>query len=70
MKKPHQGARFIWARNRSAAGRGADPMPQIIHDDVGISHLEIVASIPLTGTYERTIDDLVALYPPPEVERL
>lgn len=61
--------KFVWARNRNAAGRGSDPMPQIIHGDVGVSHLEIVASHPLPdGMVERlSIDSIVQLYPAPEV---
>jgi hypothetical protein len=68
--------RFIWARNRNAAGRGSDPMPQIIYDDVGVSHLEIVAShdivdhdfIDYTHTHGLTINALASVHPAPRVE--
>lgn len=63
-------SRFIWARNRNAAGRGSDPTPQIIHDDVGVSHLEIVASHPVHDSSLYSIDMLIVIYPPPQVERL
>jgi hypothetical protein len=58
---------FIWARNRNANGRGSDPMPQLVHDDVGCAHLEIVASAPVTDT-SLTIDNLCVLHPAPMVE--
>ncbi|MGY3278174.1 hypothetical protein [Bradyrhizobium sp. S3.7.6] len=64
--------RFVWVRNRNAAGPGRDPMPQLIFEDVAVSHLEIVA--------EHVIDDrftdnagtihlatLIAVFPAPEI---
>jgi len=64
--------RFIWARNRNANGHGNDPMPQIIYQDVGVSHLEIVASHPIwPGIVSMSLPDinsLIAIFPAPEVE--
>lgn len=62
--------KFIWARNRNANGRGSDPMPQLVHDDVGVAHLEIVAQHVIPDyVIERRIDNLCVLYPaPPLVE--
>jgi len=69
MAKESTGRRFIWARNRNANGHGNDPMPQIIYQDVGVSHLEIVSSVTITHVDQRlTIDWLAAMYPAPEVE--
>lgn len=60
--------RFVWARNRNAAGRGSDPMPQIIHEAVGVSHLEIVAEHAIVHATEwMGINELAKLYPAPEV---
>jgi hypothetical protein len=60
---------FAWVRNRSAAGRGSDPMPVILHDDVGLAGLEIVATHRIS-VGPHTIDYLVSVFPAPEVERL
>lgn len=63
-------ARLVYARNRFASGRGNDPMAQVIHDEVCVAHLEIVASHELPdGLAERlTLNSLTRLYPPPMVE--
>lgn len=63
-------ARLVYARNRNAAGRGHDPMAQVIHDEVCVAHLEIVASHELPeGLAERlTMTSLIRLYPPPMVD--
>jgi hypothetical protein len=58
--------RFVWARNRNAAGRGRDPMPQIIHENVGCAHLEIVAEHDIPDfVIDRRIDALVNIFPAP-----
>jgi hypothetical protein len=50
---------FIWARNRNANGRGSDPMPQLIHQDVGCAHLEIVASVPVIDASHQSTADVL-----------
>jgi hypothetical protein len=62
-------ARFVWARNRNAAGVMPDPMPQLIYENVGVSHLEIVAEhkIDTAISGAASIDFLAKMYPAPEV---
>jgi hypothetical protein len=62
------GKKFIWVRNRNAAGRGSDPMPQLIHEDVGIAHLEIVAEHVIPALFANpSIHALAEIYPAPKV---
>lgn len=61
--------RLAWVRNRNAAGRGNDPMPVILHSDVGLKGLEIVAEYQVEFDVGLdTIDSIASILPAPEVK--
>lgn len=75
MADAKDGPRFVWVRNRSACGRGNDPMPQIIHEPVGCAHLDIVADhrptpaqCQIASGFSSAIDALAVMYPAPPIE--
>lgn len=61
---------LVWVRNRSAAGSkdSGDPQLQVLHDDVGISHLEIVARREIDNDLAYLpLNTLAKMFPAPKV---